>query len=107
MPMDQFITAEIPILEGDDHKIVKRLRKARKRLENIFKALDVIGDVITVCEGTLEAHNTETDVVNILRRYASNALFVQMERLTKVVVKLGGETEFSYQRSGGHDTVTA
>jgi hypothetical protein len=104
--MDQSITEEFPILEGDDHKIVKRLRRVRKRLEKVFTALDVVGDVIIVCETALEKQNVEhdTDVANVIRRYASNPLFAQMKKLHKVIVKLGGETTFSHEDGGVHDT---
>ncbi len=106
MPMDQSITEEFPILEGDDHKIVKRLRKTRKRLEKVFRELDVAGDVIIVCEAALERQNVEhdTDIVNVIRRYASNPLFAQMKKLHKVIVKLGGETTFSHEDGGVYDT---
>ena len=106
MPMDQSITEKFPILDGDDDKIVKRLRRARKRLENVFAALDVAGDVIIVCESALENQNTDCDkdVVTTLRRYVSNPLFKQMKKLHKVIVKLGGESAFSHEDGGVYDT---
>ena len=81
MRMDQSITEEFPILKGDDDKVVARLRKARKRLEKVFAALDSAGDVIIVCEAALEQHNVEhdADVANVIRRYASNPLFAQIK----------------------------
>jgi hypothetical protein len=79
--MDQSITEEFPILYGSDEKVVARLRKARERFENVFKALDVAGDAIIVCEGSLENQNIECDmeVVKILRRYVSNPIFAQLQ----------------------------
>jgi hypothetical protein len=87
MPMDQFITEEFPILDGDEDKIVKRLRKARKRLEKVFAALNVAGDVIIVCEAALEKQNVEhdTDIVNVIRRYASSA---QMKSYMRIPAKM-------------------
>ena len=86
--------------------IVKRLRRVRKRLEKVFTALDVVGDVIIVCETALEKQNVEhdTDVANVIRRYASNPLFAQLKKLHKVIVKLGGETAFSDEDGGVYDT---
>lgn len=106
MPMGQSIIEEFPILNGEDDKVVARLRKARKRLEKIFAALDVAGDIIIVCEAALKKQNVEhdTDVVNVIRRYVSNPLFAQMKKLHKVIVKLGGETTFSDEDGGVHDT---
>jgi hypothetical protein len=85
--MDQSITEEFPILDGDEDKIVKRLRKARKRLEKVFAALNVAGDVIIVCEAALEKQNVEydTDIVNVIRRYASSA---QMKSCMRIPAKM-------------------
>jgi hypothetical protein len=104
--MDESITGEFPILKGDEGKVVARLRKARKRLEDVFAALDVAGDVIIVCETALEQQNVDHDmeVCNVIRRYASNPLFAQMKKLHKVIVKLGGETTFSDEDGGVYDT---
>jgi hypothetical protein len=63
MPMDQSITEEFPILKGDDAMIAARLRKARKRLEKVFREFDVAGDVIIVCETALEKQNVEHDTM--------------------------------------------
>jgi hypothetical protein len=60
MPMDQSITEEFPILKGDDAMIAARLRKARKRLEKVFREFDVAGDVIIVCERRLKSRTLST-----------------------------------------------
>jgi hypothetical protein len=52
----------------DDHKIVKRLRKARKRLEDIFSKLLVVSGVITVCEGFLQNQNAAQDLLHVEER---------------------------------------
>ena len=104
--MDQSITEEFPILDRDDDKIVRRLRRARKRLENVFKELDCAGDVIIVCEAALERQNVEhdKDVVTVIRRYVSYPLFKQIRKLHKIIMKFGGETAFSHEDGGVYDT---
>ncbi len=97
MPMDQSITEEFPILDGDDDKVAKRLLKARMRLERIFTELFVVSDVITVCQGSLRYQSCENDleVCTLLRRHVDNPLNKQLEKLHKVITKLGGVTEFT------------
>jgi hypothetical protein len=106
MPMDQSITEEFPILKGDDEKVVARLRRARKRLEDVFAALDVANDVIIVCDTALEQQNVDHDmeVCTVIRRYASNPIFAQLKKLHKIIVKLGGKTTFSHEDEGVDDT---
>jgi hypothetical protein len=97
MPMDQSITEEFPILDGDHVAVVVRLRKARKRLEQVFKELWLLSDVVAVCQCQLRGQSADNDleVANLLRRYVDSPLFKQLKRLHKVITKFGGVTEFS------------
>ena len=49
MPTDQSITEEFPILDGDDDKVISRLRKTRRRLQKVFTELFLAENVIVVC----------------------------------------------------------
>ena len=97
MPMDQSITAEFPILEGDEQKIRRRLLKMRGKLERVFKDLVTVSSVIIFCNRALHEQNSEcdADVATLLRRYVDSPLATQLQRLHKVITKLGGVTEFS------------
>lgn len=97
MPMDQSITEEFPILDGDNHTVVKRLRKARRRLQKVFTELFLAENVIVVCVEALKHQSADNDleVGTILRRYVDSALGEQLVKLHKVITKFGGETEFS------------
>ena len=95
--MDQSITEEFPILDGDDVTVVKRLRKARRRLQKVFTELFLAENVIVVCVEALKHQSADNDleVANILRRYVDSVLGEQLGKLHKVITKFGGATEFA------------
>lgn len=77
--------------------VAKRLRKARKRLEKVFGELLLAQNVIVVCVEVLRHQSADNDleVATILRRYVDSALGEQLEKLHKVIIKFGGETDFT------------
>ena len=97
MPTDHSITEEFPILDGDDDKVVNRLRKARKRLQKVFTELFLAENVIVVCVEALKHQSADNDleIATVLRRYVDSVLGEQLLKLNKVITKFGGETEFS------------
>ena len=97
MPMDQSITEEFPILDGDDEEVVNRLRKVRKRLQKVFTELFLAENVIVVCVEALKHQSADNDleVATILRRCVDSVLGEQLGKLHKVITKFGGATEFT------------
>ena len=89
MPMDQSITEEFPILDGDDDKVVNRLRKARKRLQKVFTELFLAENVIVVCVEALKHQSADNDleIATVLRRYVDSVLGEQLVKLNKVITK--------------------
>lgn len=97
MPVDQCITEDIPLLNGSQEKVVKRILKLRTKLEVMFRDLNTAVSVVIVCCGQLrEQHiDADIDVERILREYVDGPIDDQLSRLHKIIEKLGGTTEFS------------
>ncbi len=97
MPGKQSTTEEIPLLNGPPEKVRKRLLKMRDKLENMFVEIDDATSVQLVCGEALLQQNAghDSDVAMMLRRYSNSPLAGMMEKLNKMVVKLGGTTAWS------------
>ena len=77
--------------------VVKRLRKARRRLQRVFTELFLAENVIVVCVEALKHQSADNDleVATILRRYVDSVLGEQLGKLHKVITKFGGATDFT------------
>jgi hypothetical protein len=66
----------------------------RRTLEEVFIELKNVEDVLIVCTKAYCATKVEQveEVGNVLRRSGADPLFVQLQRLSKVIEGLGGET---------------
>jgi hypothetical protein len=65
-----------------------------RALKEVFCELNNVEDVLIVCAQAYRATKTEQDeeVANVLRRCGSDPLFTQLQRLSRVIEGLGGET---------------
>ena len=65
--------------------------KLRRRLEDVFRNVSLVHDVVTVCielsQGSTGDFNAE--IANVLRRCAADRLRFQMTVLTNVIERLG------------------
>ena len=72
---------------GEEHVI-----KLRRRLEDVFRNVSLVHDVVTVCvelsQGSTGDFNAE--IANVLRRCAADRLHFQMTVLTNVIERLAG-----------------
>jgi len=100
MSENQFAHPSIPFLRSDEEQIAK----IRRQLEGVFRELDLIHDVIVVCdiaahaEINIDSHgNVELGdaVPHVIRRCATNRLYAAMKTLTEVVERFGGRTKIS------------
>lgn len=87
----------IPILEGNDEDRARRLTKMCIRLERMFFHLELSAMVVNVCVMALEEQNAEQDedIARVLRCFADNKINEQLEKLTKIIEKLGGRTSYT------------
>lgn len=97
MPGETIANDPIPILRGTDEDRIRRINKMCSRLEVMFHDLSMIQNVIIVCVAALRYQNIEQDdeIAQVLRRCADDKLHVQLLRLTKIVYKFGGRTNYS------------
>ena len=100
MSENQSAHPSIPFLRSDEEQIAK----IRRQLEGVFRELDLIHDVIVVCdiaahaEINIDSHgNVELGdaVPHVIRRCATNRLYAAMKTLTEVVERFGGRTKVS------------
>jgi hypothetical protein len=80
----------IPIIRDNE----LRLAKMRRRLEDLFRSLDLVQDEITVAAEAIRSHGIP-DVANVLSLAICNRLSNQLRVLTHVIEQLGGTTELS------------
>jgi hypothetical protein len=90
----------IPFLRSDEEQI----GKVRRQLEGVFRELDLVHDVIVVCDIAAHAEiniasHGDVDlgdaVPHVIRRCATNRLYTAMKTLTEVVERFGGRTKIS------------
>jgi hypothetical protein len=92
---------DISILRGSGGDRIRRVKKMCSRLEVMFHDLSMIQNVIIVCVAALHHQNAEQDdeIAQVLRRCADDKLHVQLLRLTKIVHKFGGRTNYSEEKA--------
>lgn len=95
----------IPFLRTDEEQIAK----IRRQLEGVFRELDLVHNVIVVCDVAAHsdinlASHGDVDlgaaVPHVIRRCATNRLFATMKTLTEVIERFGGRTELSEDKGG-------
>ena len=100
MREDQSAHQSIPFLRSDEEQI----GKVRRQLEGVFRELDLVHDVIVVCDIAAHAEiNIDSHgdvelgdaVPHVIRRCATNRLYTAMKTLTEVVERFGGRTRIS------------
>jgi hypothetical protein len=93
----------IPFLKSDEEQI----GKIRRQLEGVFRELDLVHDVIVVCDIAAHAEiniASHGDVVlgdavpHVIRRCATNRLYTAMKALMQIVERFGGKTAMSDER---------
>jgi hypothetical protein len=86
-------STSIPLLKDNERQLIG----VRGRLEDMFRSLSLVHDVIVVCGRACDAVNSDTDaeVSHVLRRCGTASLFSQMEELTSIIEQLGGQTDLS------------
>lgn len=95
----------IPFLRTDEEQI----GKIRRQLEGVFRELDLVRDVIVVCDVAAHsdiniASHGDVDlsaaVPHVIRRCATNRLYAAMKTVTEVIERFGGRTEMSEDKEG-------
>jgi hypothetical protein len=83
----------IPLLRNHQEQI----GKLRRQLEELFTNLNLIHDLMTVCAyaSTSDQGDCGSEVSRCLELIGGNRLYGQMKTLTKIIERLGGETEFT------------
>jgi hypothetical protein len=91
----------IPLLKENEQKLVR----LRSRLEDMFRELYLIHDVMVVCGATCDAESADLDpeVSHVLRRCGADKLYGQMKALTNIIEFLGGRTEFTEQQEAAQE----
>ena len=92
----------IPILRGTEEGRIRRSTKVCRRLERIFNQFSLIQNVITVCVEAFRSQNAEKDddIAMVPMRCGDDKIHEQLERLNRIVEKLGGCTDY---RKEGED----
>ena len=99
------IPQPIPFLRTDEEQIAK----IRRQLEGVFRELDLVHDVIVVCDVAAHvdiniATHGDVDlgdaVPHVIRRCATNRLHSAMKTLTELVERFGGKTKLSEGKEG-------
>jgi hypothetical protein len=103
MSENQSAYQSIPFLRSDEEQI----GKVRRQLEGVFRELDLVHDVIVVCDIAAHAEiniASHGDVAlgdavpHVIRRCATNRLYTAMKTLTEVVERFGGRTKLSEEK---------
>jgi hypothetical protein len=90
---DQSTHQSIPFLKSDEEQI----GKIRRQLEGVFRELDLVHDVIVVCDIAAHAEINIAShgdvelgdaVPHVIRRCATNRLYTAMKALTQIVDEL-------------------
>lgn len=99
MPTEAVADNPIPILRGTEKDRTRRVRKMCRHLEVMFHDLSLIQNVIALCVLALKSQNygEDLEVSDVLRRCADDKIHDQLSRITKIVRKLGGSTNYSQE----------
>ena len=92
------VSERIPVLEGTEEDVRRRLKKMCIQLERIFTQLESSAMVVNVCVMALREQNAEQDedIASMLTRFADNNIDKQLNKLAKVIDKLGGHTRYFF-----------
>ena len=92
--------AAIPLLRSNE----EQLSRMRRRLEEVFRNLDLIHDLMTVCAHSVTGETgCGSEAARCLELIGGNRLYGQMKILTNIIERLGGTTDFTERESkAGH-----
>jgi hypothetical protein len=86
----------IPLLKVNEEQLVKM----RSRLEELFRNLSLIHDLIIVCAEAVEYMGDHgTELHHCLQQLGANELYSQLRALTNTIEQLGGKTAFTEQEA--------
>ncbi len=96
MPTATLADDPIPILRGIEEDRIRRVRKMCRQLEVMFHDLSLIQNVVALSVSVLRGQNygEDLEVSDVLRRCADDKIHDQLLRITKIVRKLGGSTNY-------------
>jgi hypothetical protein len=69
----------------------------RPRLEDLFRDLNLIHDLMTVCGEAAKAPRSVCDIElsNVLQRVGADLLYTHLKTLTDIIERMGGSTDFT------------
>lgn len=89
--MNQPATA-IPLLRSNE----EQLAKMRRRLEELFRNLNLVHDLMVVCANAVTGEgDCGSEASRCLELIGGNRLYSQLKALTNIIERLGGTTEFT------------
>jgi hypothetical protein len=80
----------VPMIKDNELRLIKM----RRRLEDLFRSLDLVQDEVTVAAEAARSHGIP-DIANVLSLAICNRLSNQLRVLTHIIEQLGGITELS------------
>jgi len=88
--------AAIPLLKSNEEQLSKLCR----RLEEMFRNLYLIHDLMTVCAHAVTGETgCGSEAARCLELIGGNRLYGQMKILTNIIERLGGTTDFTERES--------
>jgi hypothetical protein len=83
----------VPFLRANEEQVAA----TRRQLEDMFRELRLVQDVIKVCGGACDSVSSDLDseIENVLHRCGSDRLCTVMMTLTELVERFGGMTDMS------------
>jgi hypothetical protein len=82
----------IPLLRSNEEQLAKMCR----RLEELFRNLNLIHDLMTVCAHAVAGEgDCCSEASRCLELIGGNRLYGQLRVLTNIIERLGGTTEFT------------
>lgn len=92
MTADQAPPSSVPLLQGSQEQALK----LRKRLEELFRNLHLIHDLIIVSADAAEYMGDHGEELHhCLQQLGANELYSQLRALTDIIEQLGGKTAFT------------
>ena len=89
---DQTTHGPIPLLRSSEEQVAK----LRRRLEHVFTNVALAHDVAVVCAelGRGDTADFNAEIAHVLQRCVADKLRFQIQLLTNVIERLGGNTAF-------------
>jgi hypothetical protein len=82
----------IPLLKSNEEQLAKVCR----RLEDVFRNLNLIHDLMVVCASAVTSEgDCGSEAARCLELIGGNRLYGQLRVLTNIIERLGGTTEFT------------